>query len=92
MVLRKKSENKRSASVQLYLQIQNLLNTKNIMSVYRSTGNADDDGYLGDANSQTSIQNQINEQAFRDLYTIKINNPSNYSIPRRMNLGVLFSF
>ncbi len=92
MVLRKKSENKRSASVQLYLQIQNLLNTKNIMSVYRSTGNANDDGYLGDANSQTIIQSQINAQAFRDLYTIKINNPANYSLPRRMNLGVLFSF
>jgi hypothetical protein len=41
----------------VYLWIQNLLNTKNIISVYRYTGNANDDGYL-DAPQQANRYQQ----------------------------------
>jgi hypothetical protein len=47
----KKKENKdnrRQLSFQIYLQIQNLLNAKNPVSVYRYTGTPDDDGFLSD--------------------------------------------
>ena len=30
--------------------------------------------------------------SFVDLYRIKVNNPSNYSLPRMMNLGLTISF
>ena len=49
----------------MFMLVTNLLNQFNILNVYRATGNWDDDGYLAAASSQSSIQNQIDEQAFR---------------------------
>jgi hypothetical protein len=60
--------------------------------VYRATGNASDDGYLAASQFQSSIQSQLDEQSFRDMYTIKANNPFNYGIPRTIRLGVKFDF
>jgi len=85
-------DNKRTLGFNVYLQVQNLLNAQNIRSVYRATGNADDDGYLNDANSQSSIESQNDPQSFRDIYSIKVNNPSNYSLPRLFRLGVEINF
>ena len=50
---------KKSSYVNVYLQVQNLLNTKNIISVYRATGNPEDDGYLTAAESQNDIMSRI---------------------------------
>lgn len=80
------------ASLNIYLQVLNVLNTKNIQNVYRYTGNANDDGYLNAAESQSLIDAQNDPQSFRDLYTVKMNNPSNYSIPRRIRIGVMLDF
>lgn len=85
-------DNKRTLGLNVYLQVQNLLNTKNIRSVYRATGNPDDDGYLSDAAAQTDIQAQNDPQSFTDMYRIKINNPSNYSLPRLARLGIEINF
>ena len=85
-------DNKRTLGFNVYLQVQNLLDAQNISSVYRATGNADDDGYLNDANSQSSIAAQNDPQSFRDIYSIKVNNPSNYSLPRLFRLGVEINF
>lgn len=76
----------------VYLWIQNLLNTKNVINVYRYTGNANDDGYLDAPQSQGSINSQENPQSFRDLYRAAVNNPANYSMPRRIYLGASFNF
>lgn len=88
----KDAENSKRGSLGVYLQVLNLLNAKNIISVYRATGNPDDDGYLTDAASQSVINSYPSPTAFIDQYSIKINNPSNYSIPRRMRLGVTLNF
>lgn len=85
-------DDKKVANLNIYLQVLNVLDTKNIISVYRYTGNPDDDGYLAAAASQNSINAQIDPQSFRDLYMVKVNNPSNYSIPRRIRLGVMLDF
>ena len=85
-------DNRRTLGFNVYLQVQNLLNTKNIRSVYRATGNPDDDGYLSDAAAQTDIQAQNDPQSFTDMYRIKINNPSNYSLPRLARLGIEINF
>jgi outer membrane receptor protein involved in Fe transport len=85
-------DNKRTLGFNVYLQVQNLLDAQNIRSVYRATGNADDDGYLNAANSQASIASQNDPQSFRDIYSIKVNNPSNYSLPRLFRLGVEINF
>nr|MBC8407191.1 hypothetical protein [Paracoccaceae bacterium] len=65
---------------------------KNVMSVYRATGNPDDDGYLSDAAAQSEIAGQNDSQSFIDLYMMKVNNPSNYSLPRMARLGVEINF
>ncbi len=87
-----KGESAKEASLNIYLQVLNVLNTKNIQNVYRYTGNAADDGYLNAASTQALINAQNDPNSFRDLYAIKVNNPSNYSIPRRIRLGVMLDF
>jgi hypothetical protein len=88
-----KGENKKKATfLNVYIRVTNLLNQQNRLSVYRSTGNWDDDGYLAAAQSQSSIQNQLDEQSFRDYYTMKIQNGFNISAPRTIRLGVKFDF
>jgi hypothetical protein len=88
-----KDDNKKKVTfLNVYVRVTNLFNQFNILGVYRATGNWDDDGYLAAAASQTSIQNQIDEQAFRDYYAMKVQNPFNISVPRTIRLGVKFDF
>jgi hypothetical protein len=76
----------------IYLEVTNLLNTKNIISVYSTTGNPDDDGYLAAAKNQTLINTQIDPESYRNYYTMAINSPYNYSLPRRIRLGIRLGF
>ena len=85
-------ENLKSASMNIYFQVQNLLNTANLVNVYQYTGNPDDDGYLNSAVGIGDIANQIDPTAFTDLYSLKLNNPSNYTRPRTVRLGVTLDF
>ncbi len=88
----KKNDKKKMAFLNVYVRVTNLFNQFNVLNVYRATGNWDDDGFLAAASSQTSIQNQIDEQAFRDYYLMKIQNPFNISAPRTIRLGVKLDF
>jgi outer membrane receptor protein involved in Fe transport len=83
---------KKKANCTVYLQVQNLLDTRNIASVYRFTGNAEDDGYLSSAVAQTAINQQTDPQSYKDQYSIKVNRPNNYTLPRRIRLGVNINF
>ena len=85
-------ENQKSAAVNVYFQVQNLLNTANIVSVYQYTGNPDDDGYLTTAVGIGDIQDQADPASFADLYSLKLNNPANYTRPRTVRLGVTLDF
>jgi len=87
----KKGEKTTSNYLNVYVEILNILNAKNVLSVYRATGNPDDDGYLAAAEYQTQINQQLDSQSYRDLYSIAVNNPYNYSLPRRIRLGVSFN-
>ncbi len=82
----------RSANLNIYLQINNLLNTQNILGVYGATGTPDDDGYLADARYDQIIQQQNSELSYREYYALKINNPYNYGLPRTIRLGVKMDF
>jgi outer membrane receptor protein involved in Fe transport len=85
-------ENKKRASLNVYLQVLNVLNTLNVTGVYGATGNPDDDGYLNDPGAQQGIISLNDEQAFRELYTLKVNNPGNFSLPRQIRLGLMLNF
>lgn len=94
-MLGKKKEGKddrRSLDLQVYLQIQNLLNAKNVVSVFRYTGTPDDDGYLSDPSSLAAINAALNPVAYQNQYAAYINRGDNYALPRRIYLGAILSF
>ncbi len=82
----------KTSNLNVYLQILNVLNTKNIINLYRYTGDPDDDGYLSAPETQNGIENYLDPQSFRDLYASKIAHPGHYSIPRRMRVGIVLDF
>jgi len=93
----KKDENGKAKAAKLgyinvYIDIQNLFNFKNIISVYDYTGNADDDGYLSAAAYQQQINSQVYVPSYIDYYLMRVQNPYNYSRPIRASLGIQFGF
>jgi outer membrane receptor protein involved in Fe transport len=87
-----KVNEKKSGNLNVYLLIQNLLDTRNVVNVYRATGNADDDGFINSADGQQLSASQVDQQAFIDQYGIRVQNPDNFSLPRRARIGVRFDF
>jgi len=81
-----------SLNFDVYLRIDNLLGIANVVDVYRYTGSASDDGYLGSAAGQVVVNNADNPTSYRDLYKAGVNNPNNYSLPRRIFLGASVFF
>ncbi len=90
--LKKKKENSRDAYLNVYLQILNVLNSKNVVGVYSSTGNPNDDGYLSAPEWQREINAQTDADSYRELYSLLVNNFYNYSSPRQIRIGVIFNF
>jgi hypothetical protein len=76
----------------VYVQVQNLLDARNIISVYRYTGLPNSDGYLESANGRSEASNSASQQAFIDQYNVKLNNPNNYIAPRFVRLGAAINF
>ncbi|MDP2723883.1 MAG: carboxypeptidase-like regulatory domain-containing protein [Bacteroidales bacterium] len=87
-----KGDNAKRYFMNVYLQVLNLLDTKNVINVYPYTGNAGDDGYLTAPEWQREINNQIDPTSFRELYGIYVDNPENYSTPRQIRLGLTLNF
>ena len=68
------------------------MDSKNVTTVYAATGSPSDDGYISSPNAQSIIDRQPSPQAYTDLYRLKVNNPANYDLPRRIRLGVQVNF
>lgn len=85
-------DNKGNYYLNVYLLVQNVFNAANVLSVYRYTGNPDDDGYVQSAVGQQTVDAQLDGDTFTYLYDVKVNNPSNYSLARRIHLGAIFNF
>jgi len=86
-------DKRKSMNMEVYLQVLNIFNFKNVVGVYRYSGNADDDGFLIDPQTQASINNRVpDSESFRELYAMKVANPYNYAQPRRIRLGLLVNF
>jgi len=85
-------EERTKAYLNVYVQVLNLLDAKNILDVYTATGNPDDDGFLAAAEWQTLIASNPDEQAYRDLYQAKVLDPANFALPRRIRLGLQLNF
>ncbi len=80
----------------VYLRVQNLLDTRNIYGVYSVTGSAEDDGYLISSFGQDRID-QVNingqsEEVFLAQYNYRLLQPGFYSLARRIYLGATVTF
>lgn len=89
---RDNADRKKTANLNVYLQVLNLLNTRNIINVYSFTGAPDDDGYLASTQGQAALAITNSAMAFSDMYSIRMNAPGNYSLPRQIRIGLLFEF
>jgi hypothetical protein len=86
-------EAKKSLFLNVYIAMTNLLDTRNVLSVYQITGSPSDNGYLTYPANQNAISSQIDPAAYTDLYSAYYGyEPNNYSIPRRIRLGASITF
>jgi hypothetical protein len=85
-------EAKKGLDMNVYLQVLNVLDTKNVTSVYTATGSPSDDGYITSPDAQSVISDQPSPQAYTDLYRLKVDDPGNYDLPRRIRLGLQVNF
>jgi hypothetical protein len=79
-------------NLNVYLWISNLLNTQNVVNVYRYTGDPLDDGYLNSTRGIQDANNRLSPESFTDYYTMAEENIFNIGIPRTIRLGVRFDF
>lgn len=70
-----------------YLWVTNLLDSENVLSVYRFSGEADTDGWLA-----TAPDAAARPRAFRDQYEARLQNPLHYGVPRQIRLGFRLQF
>ncbi len=75
----------KNMSINVYVQVLNLLNRKNVLAVFTSTGRADDDGFLAVGGSSMS-QRELQQ------YDILFHNGLNWDTPRQARLGAIFNF
>jgi hypothetical protein len=78
--------------IKAILMVNNLFNTKEVLSVYGYTGRPDDNGYLTSALGQTYVPQQVNAQSYTDLYTIYMRDPARLNYARTVNVSLEFNF
>ena len=93
---------KRAASLNVYVRITNLLNTRNIYGLYKASGSAFDDGflptYLGQNLYSAIDLNQVatglgrTSAEYINAYNLLMYNPGFFNGPRRIYIGASFNF
>ena len=84
--------------VAAYFLVKNVFNRDNVYSVYESTGDPDNTGWLNTDAGQSWVNGTDGTEADAtgftgaEKYEIKSNNPQNYGTPRTILAGLRFSF
>ncbi|MBK8485425.1 MAG: TonB-dependent receptor [Saprospiraceae bacterium] len=92
------TKGKHPLDLNVYLRVQNLLDTRNVISVYRGSGSAKDDGYLRSDKGAAEFNNvsaQYGEDFivyFVNQYNYRLLNPDFYTLPRRIFIGAILEF
>jgi len=86
------NDNGKVMGLNIYLDVDNLLNTKNIYGVYAATGDPFDDGYLTAPKMQERINVQNDPEAYRMYYYYSMLGTGHFSGPRTVRLGLVLSF
>lgn len=89
-VIGKKSKNPVNCNV--YVRVQNVLNTRNVLNVYPATGSPLDDGFLTIQDSPGLGLLAERGASYQLLYDLRMRDPFNISRPRRIFIGALFTF
>ena len=89
---KKEGSTGRDAFFNVYVNVTNLLNAKNILSVYNATGDPDDDGYITSMKYRQEVMQQLDPESFIQMYRIYVNNGGNYATPRQIKVGASFNF
>ncbi|HZV68012.1 MAG TPA: TonB-dependent receptor [Saprospiraceae bacterium] len=82
----------------VYLRVENLLDARNIIGVYKASGSPYDDGFLVTQDGRSTIETLINSNREEDVdnfllsYQWGLLNPGFYTLPRRIYLGAQIQF
>lgn len=79
-------------SLNVYVYVRNLLGLENIIDVYEWAGSPDNDGYLESKLGQQDIRANAYSESFVDIYQMAVQDPDNFTLPRRIVLGAAFNF
>ncbi|MFT4533072.1 MAG: outer membrane receptor protein involved in Fe transport [Saprospiraceae bacterium] len=79
-----------------YLRVQNVFDIRNVRNVFPFTGDPEDDGYLissfgTDTVDQINSQNR-SEESYLAAYNWRLDSFSNFTLPRRIYLGLIMDF
>jgi len=89
-------ETGKALNANVYLRVQNLLDTRNVANVFPFTGDPNDDGYLtsnfGVDRLNDIRRSGLDEQLFLEAYSWRLNVPGNFFLPRRIYLGMILDF
>ncbi len=79
-----------------YFRVQNVFNTLNVVDLYKYSSDPKNDGFLQSSIGQDRIRGVVDTgrdlQAFLDAYSWRLNAPGNFTLPRRMYIGVVVDF
>ncbi len=87
-----KADGKNPLYLNVYVRSQNLLNTRNIVQVYGYTQSATDDGWLASPTGETEALSQVNPDAYRYLYNLRLEKSAHFGLPRRIYAGAVLTF
>lgn len=89
----KRSGKENPLQLNVFVWVQNVLNSRNIVGVFPFTGQPMDDGFLNSQAGQLLVRNQIDAQSYTDLYKVLLNSQTgNFGAPRNMRIGVRMNF
>jgi outer membrane receptor protein involved in Fe transport len=87
---------RRPLNMNVYFRVANLLDRRNVTSVFAYTGSPTDDGYLATAEGQSSISGLTSQgrniNAYLSSYSWAMLDPNRFTLPRRLYVGVSFGF
>jgi hypothetical protein len=82
----------------IYLWVINVLNTKNVLTVFNVSGDPYDDGWLSSREGAARVENYKNTfgeniaQTYTDIYTALNYNYQNFGPPRQIRLGIRLNY
>jgi outer membrane receptor for ferrienterochelin and colicin len=80
-------------SANIFIQVINLLNTKNVIDVYNNTGSAETNGFLTNPNLTGASAVSTYGQIYSDIYSALVYGYNGlYGAPRQIRLGVRLEY